>query len=164
MASVQAARGRRRGEIEMVPSILIAAADRASGAIKESLWRARSAVGRAERVGENLKTLGDAATRLEKLGAQLVRGQRAHALNVTEVVRAITTLHGHTGRLREQVDATVDSTMALKDAGTVFDPRLGVSADGPSAELTGEVLAAPTSGAVATPRGREGPSRIVDHH
>ena len=148
-------------QIDLVHGELRDEAERASGAIKESLWRARSAVGRAERAGENLKTLDDAATRLETLGAQLVRGQRAHALKVTDVVRAITALHGLTGRLRTQVDATVDSTMALKDAGAVFDPRLGTA----QGTLSGEVLGASTSTAVsAAASEREGPPRIVDHY
>ena len=148
-------------QIDLVQGELHEEAERASAAIKESLWRTRSAMGRAQRAGETLKTLDEASTRLEELGTQLVRDQRAHALKVTDVVRAITALHAVSGQLREQVDATVGSTLALGDASSVLD----ASGSGAGALSTDVIVAAtPVRVTPNAQREHEAPRRIVDRY
>lgn len=128
---VQRLANRARGAVSQVEAIhgeLRAEAERAAAAVKESVWRARSAAERARGARGAVDELAGAARRLEDLNHGLGRAQREHAVNVTEVVRAVTALHALSREVREQVEATVESAAAFGEAAAGAERRLAAPA------------------------------------
>ena len=128
---VQRLATRARSAVAQVESIhdeLRGEAERAASAVKESVWRARSAAERARGARASVDELSGAARRLEDLNHALARVQREHAVNVTEVVRTVTALHAITHEVREQVDATAQCTSGLLDAAAGLERRLAAPA------------------------------------
>lgn len=124
---VQRLATRARSAVAQVESIhdeLRGEAERAAGAVKESVWRARSAAERARGARASVDDLSGTARRLEDLNHALARAQREHAVNVTEVVRTVTALHALTHEVREQVDAAADDASAFSDAAAGLQRRL----------------------------------------
>ena len=111
-------------QVEAIHAELRSEAERAASAVKESVWRARSAAERARGARANVDDLAGSARRLDDLNHALARTQREHAVNVTEVVRAMTALHAITREVREHVDATADSALAFSDAAIGIEQRL----------------------------------------
>jgi methyl-accepting chemotaxis protein len=124
---VQRLATRARSAVAQVESIhdeLRGEAERAASAVKESVWRARSAAERARGARASVDDLSGTARRLEDLNHALARAQREHAVNVTEVVRTVTALHALTHEVREQVDAAADDASAFSDAAAGLQRRL----------------------------------------
>jgi hypothetical protein len=115
-------------QVESIHDELRGEAERAASAVKESVWRARSAAERARGARASVDELSGAARRLEDLNHALARVQREHAVNVTEVVRTVTALHAITHEVREQVDATAQCTSGLLDAAAGLERRLAAPA------------------------------------
>jgi twitching motility protein PilJ len=115
-------------QVEAIHGELRAEAERAASAVKESVWRARGAAERARGAHARLDELAGSSRHLEELNHSLSRVLRDHAVNVTDVVRAITALHALTREVREQVDATADSATAFADTAAVMERRLAAPA------------------------------------
>lgn len=111
-------------QVEAIHAELRDEAERAAGAVKESVWRARSAAERARGARASVDDLAGSARRLDDLNHALVRSQREHAVNVTEVVRTMTGLHALTREVRDSVDATADSARAFGDMAAGIEYRL----------------------------------------
>ena len=119
---VQRLAARARSAVTQVEAIhmeLRDEAERAASAVKESVWRARSAAERARGARASVDDLAGSARRLYDLNHALARSQREHAVHVTEVVRTMTALHETTREVRDNVDATTDSALTFSD-GAVF--------------------------------------------
>jgi methyl-accepting chemotaxis protein len=111
-------------QVEAIHVELRDEAERAASAVKESVWRARSAAERARGARASVDELSGAARRLDDLNQALAKSQREHAVNVTEVVRTMTVLHSLTSEVRESVDATADSARTFADAAARVEYRL----------------------------------------
>jgi len=120
-------------QVEAIHGELRDEAERAASAVKESVWRARSAAERARGARASVEELSDSARRLDDLNQALARSQREHAVNVTEVVRTMTVLHSLTSEVRESVDATADSARTFADAAARVEYRLAGSGSGSGA-------------------------------
>jgi methyl-accepting chemotaxis protein len=116
-------------QVEAIHQELRGEAERAASAVKESVWRARSAAERARGARGALDELAGTSRRLEDLNHALGRAQREHAVNVTDVVKAVTAMHALTREVREQVDATADSAAAFGEAAAGLERRLAAPPD-----------------------------------
>jgi methyl-accepting chemotaxis protein len=154
---VQRLAARARSAVTQVEAIhmeLRGEAERAASAVKESVWRARSAAERARGARASVEDLAGSARRLDDLNHALARSQREHAVNVTEVVRTMTELHALTREVRENVDATADSARAFGDVAARIEYRLA----GPRTDE--EPVIEFAQGAIAT--AHEQPPQTVD--
>lgn len=134
---VQRLSARARSAVVQVEAIHIELrdeAERAASAVKESVWRARSAAERARGARASVEELSGSARRLDDLNQALARSQREHAVNVTEVVRTMTALHSLTSEVRESVDATADSARTFADAAARVEYRLAGPGSGVNEE------------------------------
>ena len=137
---VQRLATRARSAVTQVESIhdeLRGEAERAASAVKESVWRARSAAERGRGARSRVQELAGAARHLEALNHGLGRAQRDHALHVTDVVRAITALHALTREVREQVESTASSAQAFGELADGVERRLAAPQPDPVIDLPG---------------------------
>jgi twitching motility protein PilJ len=153
-------------QVEAIHDELCAEADRAASTVKESVWRARSAAERARGAGGRLHELSGAAHHLADLSQALDRAQRDHALQVTDVVRAITALHALTRELSEQVDATADSAQSFGALAAGVERRLSAPPPEPVIELPhrddGPARGAPVEARAHDADEVHGPRRLID--
>ncbi len=118
--------------IESVEAELRNEAARAASAVKESVWRTRGAAQRARSAQSAVEDLGRATQSLETLNRNLAQSYREHAVNVTEVVRAVTGLHAIGVEVREQIEAGLEASGALADSAARLEHRISGPDKGPS--------------------------------
>ncbi len=134
-AEVSRLAARARGaqiRIESVEAELRNEAARAASAVKESVWRTRGAAQRARGAQSAVEDLGRATQSLETLNRNLAQSYREHAVHVTEVVRAVTGLHGISVEVREQIEASLEASGALADSAARLEHRIGGPDEHPS--------------------------------
>jgi len=125
--------------IESVEAELRNEAARAASAVKESVWRTRGAAQRARSAETAAEDLGRTTQALEALNRNLAKSYRDHAVNVTEVVRAVTGLQGISVEVREQIEADLEASGALAQSAARLEHRLGAEPQetGPIIEFGG---------------------------
>jgi len=138
-------------QIESVEAELRNEAARAASAVKENVWRTRGAAERVRGARNAVDELDRAARTLEEMNQTLAKNYREHAVNVTEVVRAVTGLHGLSAQVREQIEASLDASGTLADSALQLQHRLGGSEPDPAEVMTfGTQQATPQDTAPAT--------------
>ena len=115
--------------IESVDAELRSEAARAASSVKESVWRTRGAAQRARSAQSAVEDLDRATQSLESLNRNLVKSYREHAVNVTEVVRAVTGLHGISAQVRENITTTLEASGTLAESAARLEHRLGDGAE-----------------------------------
>jgi twitching motility protein PilJ len=153
-------------QVEAIHGELCGEAERAASTVKESVWRARSAAGRARGARGRLEELTGAARHLEELNHALASTQRDHALQVTDVVRAVTALHALTREVREQVDVTADSAQSFGELAAGVERRLAAPPPDSVIELPsragGSAQDGPSAAREHDADGVRDPGRVLD--
>jgi twitching motility protein PilJ len=122
--------------IESVDAELRSEAARAASSVKESVWRTRGAAQRARSAQSAVEDMGRATHSLEVLNRNLAKSYREHAVNVTEVVRAVTGLHGISAQVSEKITASLEASGTLAESATRLEHRLGGGAEDPNPVLS----------------------------
>ncbi len=110
--------------IESVETELRNEAARAASSVKENVWRTHSAVQKARSAHSAVEELGRITQTLDVLNRKLASSYREHAVNVTEVVRAVTGMHSVSIEVREQIEASLEAGGALADSAARLEDRL----------------------------------------